>query len=128
MKSLKSLASDKSVVICKPDKGKGVVILDRSDYVSKVINILSDSSKFKVVSNSIIKTITQVEDRINRFLNKMKRLTLINESLYNSLFVSGSLPGILYGLPKVHKTGAPIRPIFAACNTPSYNISKPLLL
>ena len=124
VKSLKSLAADKSLVICKPDKGRGVVVLDRSDYVNKVTNILSDSSRFRLVSDSIIKTITQVEDKINRFLSKMKRLTLISETLYNSLFVSGSLPGILYGLPKVHKTGTPIRPIFAACNTPSYNISK----
>ena len=27
-------------------------------------------------------------------------------------------------MPKVHKLGLPIRPIFAACNTPSYNLSK----
>ena len=37
---------------------------------------------------------------------------MITESLYNSLFVSGNLPGILYGLPKVHKTGIPICPNF----------------
>ena len=43
---------------------------------------------------------------------------------YNSLFVSGSNPGILYGLPKIHKTGNPIRPIFSAVKTPSFNICK----
>lgn len=28
----------------------------------------------------------------------------INESTYSFLFTSGSRPGILYGLPKIHKT------------------------
>ena len=49
---------------------------------------------------------------------------MINESVYKELFVSGSLPGILYGLPKIHKLGVPLRPIFAACKTPAYGLSK----
>ena len=100
------------------------MILDRTDYVDKMMNVLSDVTKFKTVSASIIKTVTQLEDKINRFLNKLKKLGMIGESVYNELFASGCSPGILYGLPKIHKLGVPIRPIFAACNTPSYNLAK----
>ena len=122
--TIKSLAADKSIVVTRPDKGRGVVLLNRSDYVNKIEGILSDTSKFKIVSASIHKTIVQLEDKINRFLTKLKKFGMINESLYNELFVSGCLPGVLYGLPKIHKIGVPIRPIFSACGTPAYKLAK----
>ena len=49
---------------------------------------------------------------------------MISGELYKQLFVSGSTPGILYGLPKIHKALVPLLPIFSACGTPSYNLAK----
>ena len=37
---------------------------------------------------------------------------------------SGTQPGILYGLPKIHKIGTPLRPILSAIGTAGYNIAK----
>ena len=34
---------------------------------------------------------------------------------------SGIQPGILYGLPKIHKIGSPLRPILSAIGTAGYN-------
>ena len=121
---LRKFASDKSTIITKPDKGRGVVILDRSSYVEKMETILNDRSKFVVMSEPILKTIRKVEDKINRLLSKLKSVGMISEELYKRLFVSGSTPGILYGLPKIHKALAPLRPIFSACGTPAYNLAK----
>ena len=41
----------------------------------------------------------------------LKKNGTISELVYNKLFPSGSRPGILYGLPKVHKAGVPLRPV-----------------
>ena len=38
--ALKNLASDKTIVILKPDKGNGVVLMNKVDYISKVDVIL----------------------------------------------------------------------------------------
>lgn len=43
---------------------------------------------------------------------------------YNQVRPTGSRPGILYGLGKVHKTGCPLRPILSAIGTPAYNLAK----
>ena len=51
----------------------------------------------------------------------------ITDEEYNKLFVSGSSPSILYGLPKVHKTGIPLRPILSAFKAASYNLAKFLI-
>ena len=114
---LKEFASDPTIVVTKPDKGKGVVVLDKVKYVEKVESILSDRSKFTVVTEPLHKILLQLEDKVNRLLNKLKKDSIITDQLYNSLHVSGSTPGILYGLPKIHKTNVPLRPIFRACGT-----------
>ena len=53
-----------------------------------------------------------------------KKQNIISASTHNSLFTSGCEPGILYGLPKIHKTDTPLRPILAYYNTAAYKISK----
>ena len=69
----------------------------------------------------------KIEDKINRFLVKLKKIGMIGEMIYKKLYVTGSSPGILYGLAKIHKTGVPLRPILAAYNTASYVLSKFLI-
>ena len=43
------------------------------------------------------------------------------------MFASGSLPGVLYGLPKIHKLNCPIRPILSAIGTFNYNCANLLV-
>ena len=33
------MSKDENIVICRPDKGIGVVILDKEDYVNKMLTI-----------------------------------------------------------------------------------------
>ena len=47
---LKTLAQRKDVIVLKPDKGNGVVLLNKSDYVKKMNIILSDGAKFETVN------------------------------------------------------------------------------
>ena len=127
----KNLAANKDVIITKPDKGRGVVILNRSDYIKSMETIVSDQSKFKPIQESMEKFTLRIEDKINRFLLKLKNLKKITSDVYNKLRSTGSSPGILYGLPKIHKpdfsSKFQFRPIFAAYKTPSYNLAKYLV-
>ena len=45
-----------------------------------------------------------MEDKINKLFRKSKQQNIISASTYNSLLISGSGPGILYGLLKIQKT------------------------
>lgn len=124
LRLLKDFASDTSLVVTRPDKGRGVVILDRLQYVEKVTKLLSDQTKFRLVKESLHKLLLRVEDKVNRILNKLKKESIITEHTYNELYASGSTPGILYGLPKIHKPNLPFRPIFRACGTATYALAK----
>ena len=42
---MKTLAKNKNLVINSPDKGRGVVIMNRDDYLQKMLQILNNSSQ-----------------------------------------------------------------------------------
>ena len=44
---LQNLRKNKDIVITKPDKGNGVVILDQKLYNNAIEEIISDTSKFE---------------------------------------------------------------------------------
>lgn len=121
---LRKLSGRDDLVVCKPDKGRGVVLMNRGDYIDKMNLILADRSKFIEVGAPDFASIYKTEDKINRTLKKLKDDGVISDPTYQSLYSSGSSYGILYGLPKVHKDGIPLRPILAAYNLPSYPLAK----
>ena len=46
-RALNSLHSNENIVITKPDKGSGVVILNKNDFIDKMLEILDDPSNSK---------------------------------------------------------------------------------
>ena len=121
---LKQLSKKENIIITRPDKGKGTVILDKGDYVEKINLILSDATKFERLGTPSANIIFRTEDKINRFLRSLKEEGIINEGTYQQLFVSGAFYGILYGLPKIHKPNIPMRPILSSYSTPNYKLVK----
>ena len=63
--TLKNLANDKTIKICKFDKGKGTAILNSSDYHSKLDSIVCDQSKFvQVDQNTKVRPIISKETSV----------------------------------------------------------------
>ena len=100
----------------KHDKGNGIVIIDKIVYKDIMKEILNDNTKFQVINGDITKLVHRLEGKINRFLKTLKKENISKEE-YSHLTLTGSTPGILYGLPKVHKYNLPMRPILSAINT-----------
>ena len=62
---LRNLQKNKDIVIMKPDKGSGVVILDRKLYDNPIEEIISDTSKFKKLNED---PTLKCEASVQRFL------------------------------------------------------------
>ncbi|XP_069996772.1 uncharacterized protein [Penaeus vannamei] len=119
---LQTLKNDETITITKPDKGPGVVILNKHDYLQKLLSILDDHTKFKKITAKISSHLLYLEDKLKRLLRAIK--PSIGESTYNFLSTSGSQPGMLYGLPKVHRPNIPLRPIISSIGTFNYKTAK----
>ena len=48
---LKELRKNKNIVILRPDKGNGVVILDRVEYDKGLFKTINDTTKFRVLTS-----------------------------------------------------------------------------
>ena len=84
----------------KPDKGNGVVILDRKLYNNTIEEIISDTSKFvKLNEDPTLKR----KASLQRFLRKLKQKNFFKEIEYHKLYPSGSAPARIYGTPEMHK-------------------------
>ena len=124
MKCLNTLKKDKSILITRPDKGKGVVIMDKAQYTSSVEAIIGDESKYEKVNEDILKLNLKLEDKVNWLLRKLHKAGAITEDQLSRTRAKGTAPAILYALPKVHKEGAPLRPVLSGFRTHNYRLAK----
>ena len=72
--ALKILLKNKDITVRKADKGNKVVILNRSDYVCKMKNILNDKSKFQKVYTDHEKILNHLIHMENRVADVLKNL------------------------------------------------------
>ena len=117
--AVKSLMTNKNIVISRPDKGGGVVIMNSSDYYGKLNLLLQDETKFiETNKNQSEKIKTKINDCLNR-----SGLEKIDKDLYMALKRVGDFQnGHLYGTPKIHKNlkDPPLRPIVSHINTATH--------
>ena len=85
----------------------------------------SDTEKFILIDADILDLCIKREGQLIRIRkDTLLKHRTISETIYNSLLPQGSKPGILYGLPKVHKANCPARPIISAIGTFDYELAK----
>ena len=121
---LRNLRKNKNIVITKPDKGIGVVILDRKLYDNGIQEIIWDSSKFEKLNEDP----TLVREASLQHLLCKSFLTKLNLNL-NKLYPPGSAPARIYGALKMHKFSSSdsfpkLRPIFSSIGTFNYNLAR----
>ena len=92
---LRNLRKNKDIVVTKPDKGNGAVILDRKLYNNAIEEIISDSSRFERLNEG---PTLKREASLQRFLRKLKQKNFLNEIEYDKLHPSGSAPACIMGL------------------------------
>ena len=122
--AFKKLRQNDKIVICRPDKGNGVVLLDRTEYIKKLEDILADTSKFKELKQD---PTHQREAKLQRYLCNLRKQGCLDETTYQDIRPTGAVPARLYGLPKTHKDGIPIRPIVSCLDTYTYKLAKYLV-
>ena len=81
--SLRTLRNNSNIIILKPDKGNGVVILDRNIYLDSCFDILNDKSKFKLLHKD--PTLLR-EGRLKRFISLLKKNHSIDNDTYTKIF------------------------------------------
>lgn len=109
--------------ITRPDKASGVVILNHYDYVDKMMTILNDTSKF--IKLGTVDSYDSTVTLENRFQGKFVKFSgVLPSDIASEIRPLGSLRSRLYGLPKIHKGGTPLRPILSMVVSAQHKVAK----
>ncbi|BHF79602.1 hypothetical protein SprV_0702272300 [Sparganum proliferum] len=119
--ALKELRADNDLVIVPADKGRSTVVLDRADYNRRAKSLLEDRQSYVPCESNPMKTLTR---EINATLLAMENSGAISPIDRRMARAQETALARFYGLPKVHKEGAPLRPIVSLKGTPTYGLAK----
>ena len=125
-KILQKLKCNKDIVITHPDKGNGVVILNRDEYIKSMTELISDQKKFRKLKEDP----TLKRGRaLQRTLCEINKKNIFSDIEYSNIYPEGTKPARLYGRPKIHKAFLPSSlPLFgsivSSISTYNYNLGQ----
>ena len=130
VRSINQLKKRDDIAISKPDKGSGVVVMNKSDYIRLLSEAsINDETKFQPVSLERPRTKGGPPKHYHPLLEKEKYLDsvvrrILPKHIADTVCLKGSRLAHLYGLPKTHKERLAMRPILSATGTYNYTLTK----
>ncbi|CAF3946895.1 unnamed protein product [Rotaria sp. Silwood1] len=120
IKLLNEIKAIEDIIIIQADKGGKIVIMDKSDYITKVEEKLNDKNVYELIKNDPTTTIKEeISEKVTKLANNNK-ITL-NTKYY---LTSNDDLSKIRGQPKLHKTNAPMRIVTCSRNTITSPISQ----
>ena len=107
---LAQLKKDKDRVVLTVDKGVPMVDMEKEDYIQKAESLLTQPA-YKSIDR--VPT-SKIKAKLITTLRKIKKDTNVDEGMYKTMYLTGCMPPKFYGLPQIHKTGNPFRPIISS--------------
>ena len=104
-------------------QGVAMVIMDQQDYTNKTQALLQDTSIYKVFPKD---PTSQLKNKLINLLKDIKQTGGLTTQKYKQLYPTSAVPPKFYGLPKIHKTGTPLRPIVSSRGSITYGVAKEL--
>ncbi|XP_067613386.1 uncharacterized protein [Eurosta solidaginis] len=117
----KFLKDNKNVLVLNADKGNVTVLMYKDEYEKKLQQMVNDISTYRVLKRD---PTNKLQEKNNEIVEKLFKHKMIDTRGKYQLITKTAIAPRLYGLPKIHKEGLPLRPICSSVNSPSYKLCK----
>ncbi|XP_067622746.1 uncharacterized protein [Eurosta solidaginis] len=115
----KFLRQNDNIRILTSDKGNKTVAMEINDYNNKMNDILNNLTMYRVQRQD---PTSRIQTKNNLLVDGLFKMGLISKPERNKMITTTALPPRIYGLPKIHKEGTPLRPICSTITSPSYGL------
>lgn len=109
--------NNNDLIITKADKGNATVIMNKQDYISRMVNLLSDTNSYKVLSNN---PCANILERVKAAISGSSS----DVATKKCLLLNKEVTPRIYGGPKIHKPRVPLRPIVDTIDSPTYYLAS----
>ena len=117
---LAQLKNDKDRVVLTADNGVAMVVMDKEDYIQKAESLLTQPA-YKTIDRD---PTSKIKAKLITKLRKIKKDTNLDEGTYKTMYPTGCMPPRFYELPKIHKTGNPLKPIMSRWGSVTYGVTN----
>ena len=117
-KALSSLRKRSDIVIKPADKGVATVtcIMSRDDYLTRVMSHLDNTQFYEKLAEDPTEWFSK---EVTNYLSSMFERNVLDKDTFQFLLPKDVRTSRFYILPKLHKPGAPGRPIVSCCGAPT---------
>lgn len=109
----------KDTLIMNSDKGKHTVIMNKEDYETKMMSMLADQNTYTTTEDKRDENIQEN----NRIIEELIKTKTLEKTEKHQLINPTATTAKIYGLPKIHKEGNPLRPITSTINSPGSKLA-----
>lgn len=117
----KFLKNNPNIIILNADKGNKTVAMKRDDYDQRMEEMLNDMVTYRRLNKD---PTTILEKKNNDLVENLFKKNIITQQEKKRLVTKTAIAPRIYGLPKIHKEGLPLRPICSSMNAPAYGLCK----
>ncbi|XP_076031987.1 uncharacterized protein LOC143019896 [Oratosquilla oratoria] len=116
--TFKELKKDQDIHITKADKSNTLVIMNKTNYLENIKEILSDTETYCELNKNPLDLVN------NSFSKKIKSMFKDDDNLMKKFMSTSPNIPYMYGLIKVRKENNPVRPIISSIGSATYKLSK----
>ena len=109
------------VIAVNADKGNKTVLMYRTEYSSKMAQLLNTDRTYKKVDKD---PTLMFQTKNNNIVRRLLDLKLLDFRMAAKLRTYKAVCPKIYGQPKAHKPGLPLRPVVPCMTSPAYELSK----
>ena len=120
-KALMEIKRNESIIIKKADKGGGIAVMDKKQYIDKIYAMLEDPLVYTKIDRDDTK---DIKCRADEIVYGLHSEGLLNKKQKTYLVDFDPKCPVFYGIPKIHKKNWPLRPIVSQINGPTYKINE----
>ena len=115
------LLPNKEIIIRPADKGSGIVVVDKEEYIKSLEEEMENSSSYEETDYHRTE---EIHRKVKRLVSKMNRDGAISDELKQFLLPRYIQKVKLKGNPKLHKQNAPYRTIVSGIDTPTEKLAE----
>lgn len=115
------MKTNMNIVAASADKANVSLLMDRSTYIAKINQLLSDETTYTLLRHSSLAAYKIINKKL---LERTFSLKLITQKQHDEAHRTEVNIANMYALIKTHKTGYPARPVVNTITAPGYLISK----
>ncbi|XP_058820994.1 uncharacterized protein LOC131683172 [Topomyia yanbarensis] len=121
MKSKNFLRENPNLYVTKADKGNKTVLISATEYHQKMTAMVNDTSTYKERKDNPSKRVLK---KLNTIVKQWWLNKHIDTATKYKLKVYHCNPPRVYGLPKIHKEGRPLRPVVSTIGSATYRMAQ----